>query len=58
MILAIAFEVEDIWNRSLKKSKIEEVEVWRSRRLKKSKIEEVEDWRFEVWRLNPSLLLK
>jgi hypothetical protein len=43
---------------SLMKSKIEEIEVWRSRRLKKSKIEEIKDWRFEVWRLNPSLQLE
>jgi hypothetical protein len=43
--LGIAFEVEDIWSQSLKKSKIEEVEDW-----KKSKI--------EVLRLNPSLRLE
>jgi hypothetical protein len=39
-ILAIAFEVEDMWSQRLKKSKIsrsqsfEEIEVWRSQRLK------------------------
>jgi hypothetical protein len=39
-ILAIAFEVKDIWSRRYMKSKIEEIK-W----LKKSKFEEVEDWR-------------
>jgi hypothetical protein len=48
MILAIAFEVKDIWSRRLKKSKIEEVKGWRSQRLKKSMIEEVKDWSLET----------
>jgi hypothetical protein len=39
------------WSRKLKKSKIEEIEVF-----KKSKFEEVEDLKF--WRLNPSLQLE
>jgi hypothetical protein len=39
-ILAIAFEVEDIWSRRMKKSND-----WRNQSLKKSNFEEVKDWR-------------
>jgi hypothetical protein len=50
-----------IYEVEYKKSKIEEIEVWRSQRLKKSMIEEVKDWKkskIEVLRLNPSLQLE
>jgi hypothetical protein len=66
-ILAIAFEVEGMWSRRLKKSKIEEIEdfkkskFWRNWSLKKSKIEELRELKkskIEVLRLNPSLQLE
>jgi hypothetical protein len=40
----------------LKKSKFEEVKVWRSRRTEE--VEELKKSKIEVWRLNPSLRLK